>query len=149
MVSSNLVSQTYKQGPNHGNKVGYWHAHNLVNRGSVRQFAYEGIVFQAFMPEASELSALLRNTRTPGRIVVEPLTQSARVIDGESTVVGEKTSSADPIARMADKRQMIFEWRRRNPNGAQSQFRQWLDENGLHIARGYISDNWQNCDQGA
>lgn len=42
--------------------------------------------------------------------------------------------------RSAPKRQVVWWWRDHNPTGSQAEFRTWLADRGVTIARGYISD---------
>lgn len=148
LVASNLSSLTFRQGVNKGNTVGYWHAHEL----SDGEFAWNGDRYRAFECDVPSLRASLsRITPLPYLPVGQPR-QPAQADETASTEEGKwrEIKTPQPIDSVqseptsADKRRVIEEWRRSHPAGTQAEFRKWADENGVKIARSWVSDVFNN-----
>jgi len=132
-IAGNVATLTFKQGQNVGNRVGYWHAHEL----QAGEFAFEGRRFKAFENTLPSLQAMVRQApQLPAYL--EAVQQSAR--SAESTVYEPPPGA--PVEDPAPLRTMILEWREAHPNGTQSEFRQWALGQGVTASKGYVSDVW-------
>jgi hypothetical protein len=138
-IAGNLVNLTFKQAENQGNKVGYWHAHNL-NEG---QFALGGRVYESFSPllEAPKIMA----GRSVPKFLLPDGVRSVR--EGEYTGgdTGGRSVPNDGRTVHYDSTNLqkaVWDWRSVNPNGTQAQMRADFENWGIQIARGYAHECW-------
>jgi hypothetical protein len=140
-IAGNLVNLTFKQAENQGNKVGYWHAHNL-NEG---QFALGGRVYESFSPllEAPSIMAgrSVPKFLLPGGVGVRSVGEGVYTggdTGGRSVPNDGRTVHYDST----NLQKAVWDWRSVNPNGTQAQMRADFENWGIQIARGYAHECW-------
>jgi hypothetical protein len=120
----------------------YYHAHKL----RPYEFHYDGRTFKTWDMKIVAPQMLA---------AVQPMTRG-RVLNPTNTVRKETISVVPPVTertvqpvaeqvfdpRKADNRDIVFRWRKLNPNGSQAEFREWCAMQGVDMARGYISDTF-------
>jgi len=144
LVASNLSSLTFRQGVNKGNTVGFWHAHELGDG----EFAWSGERYRSFDCDVPALRSLLAPTQPLAYLPVGQPNQphagdgydEPAAVWREIRPFSPSSAARSPESIAAEKRRIIEDWRRDNPNGTQAQFRQWAETNGVKIARSWVSD---------
>lgn len=114
----------------------YYYAHKL----RPFEFHYDGQTFKTWDMKIVAPQMLAKVPPMPRGGVLKPSTTTNK----PQPVTERRTPNAEPVfdPRKADNREIIFHWRKENPDGAQSEFRQWCDAEDIAMGRGYISDTF-------